>query len=123
MDKESKSALLVNRLKAHLRQAMKERDTVVVMTLRTMLATLDNATAVEVDTSQVPLVGLTPDVPRRELSEAQQHELLVSEAQQRRAAMQLYEEMGQQAEAQRLRRELKVFDLYVDSSLGDNGQA
>ena len=104
---------LVDRLKAHLRHAMKSRDVVVTMTLRTMLSALDNATAVEVDRSYVPMAGRTPDVPRRELSEHEQIELLQHEAEGRRRALQQYEQLGKDAEAMQLRRELEVFALYL----------
>jgi uncharacterized protein YqeY len=92
---------------------MKAREHVRVMTLRTMMSALDNATAVEVDRAFVPLMGRTPDVPRRELSEEEQLELLRGEADQRRHALQQYEELGKVAEAARLREELDVFADYL----------
>ena len=105
---------LVERLKADLLRAMKARDLVRVSTLRTMLSALDNATAVEVDPSFVPFEGRTPDVPRRELSEDEQLELLRSEAVHRRNAAQHYETLGKQVEATRLWAEVAVFVDYVD---------
>lgn len=109
---------VVERLKADLLRAMKARDIVRVSTLRTMLSALDNATAVEVDPSFVPLQGVTPDVPRRELSEADQLDLLRVEAVQRRKAALHYETLGKQDEATRLWAEVAVFADYVDEVAG-----
>jgi uncharacterized protein len=57
------------RLKADLPKAMKARQSNAVTALRTVLAAIDNAEAVEVDTSLVPLVGISNDVPRKVLTE------------------------------------------------------
>jgi uncharacterized protein YqeY len=110
---------VIERLKADLRGAMKARDSARVMTLRTMVAALDNATAVEVDSSYVPLAGRTPDVPRRELGEEQQLDILRAEAAGRRKAVEQYERLGQQEEAARVRAELAVFAAYVDFAGSD----
>jgi uncharacterized protein YqeY len=105
--------LLVERLRADLRNAMKARQSSAVIALRTMLSTIDNAGAVEVDPSFVPLTGVTKDVPRRELSEEQQLDLLRAEAEGRRTALETYEALGKHAEAEQMRLELEVFARYV----------
>lgn len=104
---------IVGRLKADLRAAMKAREQVRVGTLRTMLSALDNATAVEVDRSGLPMQGYTPDVPRRDVSEAEQLDILQREAEGRRSALQQYESLGQAEVVARLRAELDVFTDYV----------
>lgn len=108
---------LVDRLKADLLASMKARDAVRVATLRTMLSTLDNASAVAVDTQHVPMQGVTPDVPRRELSEAEQFDLLRDEAAARRKAIAQYEQLGKAEIGVQLRAEVAVFAKY----LGDEG--
>lgn len=105
---------LVERLKADLKVAMKERQSSRVIALRTMLSALDNASAVEVDRSFVPLEGRTPDVPRKELSEEEQLDILRREAQGRLASIHKYEQLGKLDEAARLRAELLAFAGYVD---------
>ena len=107
------SVLLVERLRADLRNAMKARQSGVVLALRKMLATIDNASAVEVDTSFVPLTGITNDVPRRERSEAELLDLLRVEADERRSALAEYERLGKHAEAEQLRLEVELFARYV----------
>src|SRR5215218_6168932 len=104
---------VMDRLKADLHSAMKARQSIRVATLRTMVSALDNATAVEVDKSIVPLMGHTPDVPRKELSEAQQLDILRAEAAGRRMALHSYEQLGKLEEAARLRTELEVFTGYL----------
>jgi uncharacterized protein YqeY len=109
---------LSERLKADLRMAMKEREQVRVVTLRTMISALDNATAVEVDASLVPLQGRTPDVPRKELSEQEEVDILRREADGRRSALRQYESLGKADVAARLQAELEVFSLYLGDIAG-----
>lgn len=96
-----------------LLEAMKARASVRVATLRTMLSALDNATAVEVDPSFVPLQGRTPDVPRRELSEQEQLAILRAEAAGRQSAVERYVQLGKMTEAARIQQELEVFAPYL----------
>lgn len=61
-----------DRLKTDLTAAMKARDTVRVKTVRSLLSTIDNAGAIPVDPGPYePKVGLSQDVPRREVSEGE----------------------------------------------------
>ena len=105
---------LVTRLKADLLASMKARDSVRVATLRTMLSALDNAGAVAVDTDFVPVAGVTPDVPRRELSEHQQLDILRAERDSRHKAVAQYEQMNRTEVVARLRAEVAVFVEYLD---------
>jgi hypothetical protein len=84
-----------------------------------MLSIIDNAGAVEVDTSIVPLFGISKDVPRRELSEAQIVDLLRAEAAARHSAAIRYEQLGKHEEAQRLYLELDVFARYLEDVTPD----
>ena len=104
---------LVERMKSDLLASMKARDSIRVATLRTMISALDNAGAVPVDTHIVPMSGLTPDVPRRELSEDEQLDILRGEADGRRKALRQYETLGQTDVALRLRAELDVITGYL----------
>ena len=82
------------RLKVDLLRAMKARQMKVVSTLRSTLAEIDNAEAVEVDTSVVPLVGRSNDVPRKILTEAEIRAILQREADQITMALADYERRG-----------------------------
>jgi uncharacterized protein YqeY len=110
---EGQGMPLVERLRADLRSAMKARQNGTVTALRKMLSTIDNAGAVEVDTSYVPLVGITKDVPRRELSDEQLLDLLRIEADERRSALAEFERLGKPVEAEQMRLELDLFARYL----------
>lgn len=105
---------IFEQLKADLLMARKARDGVRVETLRTMISALDNATAVEVDTSFVPVDGgHQPDVPRRELSEQDCLAILRTEANGRQSALAQYEQLGRVNEAARLRIEVAIMREYL----------
>jgi uncharacterized protein len=104
---------VIIRMKADLLTAIKARQNSAVAALRSMLSAIDNAGAVEVDTSVVPLVGISADVPRRVLSEAEVWELLRAEAKVRQSAIARYEELGKIEDAERLRAELEVVARYL----------
>jgi uncharacterized protein len=100
-------------LKADLKKAMKARQPHTVSTLRTVLAAIDNAEAVDVDTSIVPLTGFTRDVPRKVLSEAQMAEIVRAEIEDLRSAMDEYAGFGKNAEAEVLRAKLNALLPYL----------
>ena len=108
------------RLKADLRIAVKARQNSTIRAIRSMLAAIDNAGAVELDESLTPTVGTSGDVPRRILSEEQVQEILHREAENRRSAIATYERLRRQEEADRLRAELAVFGRYLDALHLDN---
>ena len=108
------------RLKADLRIAVKARQNSTIIAIRSMLAAIDNAGAVELDESLTPTVGTSVDVPRRILSEEQVQEILHREAENRRSAIATYERLRRQEEADRLRAELAVFGRYLDALHLDN---
>ena len=108
------------RLKADLRIAVKARQNSTIIAIRSMLAAIDNAGAVELDESLTPTVGTSGDVPRRILSEEQVQEILHREAENRRSAIATYERLRRQEEADRLRAELAVFGRYLGDLNLDN---
>ncbi len=108
-----------DRLRAALRTAMKSRDTLAVDAIRTALAAIDHAEAVEIaDTTtfsvsriagSVAGVGAT-EVPRRSLTEAEMAELVEREAADRRSAAEGYEQEGYPRRAAELRDSAAVLD-------------
>ena len=100
-----------------LRHAMRERDKPAVRALRTALGAIANAEAVPApDRLDHPLgsVGLSVDVPRRELTADDVRAVLLAEVRERRAAMADYERHGRQDRADELRAELRALERYVD---------
>jgi uncharacterized protein YqeY len=100
-------------LKTDLKTAMKARQPHTVSTLRTVLAAIDNAEAVDVDTSFVPMTGITKDVPRKVLSEADMEAILRAEVDDLQAAMVHYEAGGRADEAEILREKLNALLIYI----------
>jgi uncharacterized protein len=97
-------------LRRSLMTARKQRDTVRVSALRSMLGAIDNAEAVDV----AQLAGVT-EVARRELSEEQIRELMRTEIDERMTAANDYVEHGRAEQAAALRAEATV----VADLLGD----
>ncbi len=109
-----------DRLRAALRIAMTSRDTLAVDAIRTALAAIDNAEAVDIaDTTTAfsvsriagSVAGVAgADVPRRSLTEAEMAELVEREAADRRAAAEGYEQEGYAQRAAELRNSAAVLD-------------
>ena len=103
-------------LQTALRSAMKARDQGAVSVLRSTLAALDNAGAVEADVAVVEgehfagtAGGLgAAEVPRAALEDAQQRAIVAAEAQERRTAADEYDRLGRADEASRLRAEAEL---------------
>ncbi len=105
--------LLREHLKADLKRAMKARESQTVTTLRSLLSAIDNAEAVDLDTSHVPVVGQANDVPRKALSEAQQRDILKGEAEELRLAIGEYEKLDRPEEVKDLARALDLVLEYT----------
>ena len=106
---------LRTQLKTDLRHAMKERQKETVTALRILLAAIDNAEAVQTDTSFVPVAGRTNDVPRKLLTEAHIQQILQAEVAKQREAVAECERLGQNDAAEQIRAELAVMSKYLDA--------
>lgn len=105
-------------LQADLRRAMRERDRPAVRAIRTALGAIANAEAVPAPAhleSPLGSVGLSRDVPRRELAAGDVREILRAEVHERRSALADYERHGGCDQADELRAELRVLARYVDT--------
>jgi uncharacterized protein YqeY len=106
-------SLLRDRIKADLPAAMRARQTVVVATLRSLMAAIDNAGAVEQGAPSGPIVGRSADVARKMLSDGDVRNIIRAEADERREALATYERLGKTTDANRLREELSVIARYL----------
>jgi uncharacterized protein YqeY len=115
-----------DRLRSALPGAMKARDGVAVAALRSALAAIDNAEAV--DTAQAPqpdaghhqLAGTVrglraAEVARRRLSAEEMDDIVEAEAADRHTAARDYERAGHRAYAERLRGEAAVLSACLDA--------
>jgi len=111
-----------SRLRSNLSVAIKARDGVAMAALRDALSVIENAEAVEV--LAAPHVtgsqyvagaasGQAAEVQRRELTGADERELVQSQVDQRTIAAQEYEKLGRQDAADRLRAEADVLRSYL----------
>ena len=109
-------APLRQRLRGALTLAMKARDRVAVGALRSTLAAIDNAEAVDRPTGtdtglaieQIPLGVGAAEMERRLLTESQIERIVRDELAEREAAARDYEQSGRTERAEQLRREVSV---------------
>jgi uncharacterized protein len=109
---------LREQLKAALVQAMKARQSNVVSTLRSILSEIDNAEAVEMTVSSVPVVGLSKDVPRKILSEEQMLDILQKEYNEIQLSYTEYKRSGKDEEANQLQMEMEILAPYLKDTGG-----
>lgn len=101
------------RLKEGLLAAMKAKNLEAVAALRTALAAIDNAEAVEPGNQSAPIVNRSADVPRKALSEEDIIALVRSEATDLRKAAVQYDSIGQVKRAEELRLKLKALEPFI----------
>ena len=111
-------------MRRDLTAALKARDHVAVAALRSAIAAIDNAEAV--DPSRAGRKGASSehvagaaagvgstDVPRLELDGAAVNAIIRSQVEERREAADQYERLGRGGEAERLRREAALLAEYL----------
>jgi uncharacterized protein YqeY len=123
---EERGEGLRDRLRRALPAAMKARDRPAVAALRSALAAIDNAEAVEAAApptgagtpafaGTVPGVGAA-EAERRRLTPGEMEQLLRAEVADREAAARTYEQAGQAEQAARLRTEARILGSYLDGT-------
>ena len=98
-------------MRSALKDAIKARDDVAVSALRSALASLDNAAAVEAALPTVEhahIAGSAGEAARAELTEAEVRDVLAREIEERRSAARAYDGLGRADTAARLRAEADV---------------
>lgn len=113
-----------SRMRRDLTSALKARDGTVVAAVKSALAAIDNAEAVAYDrappqeSNSEHIAGATAgagssDVPRRMLSEVEMKTIVRGQVEERCEAADLYEKLGREGQATRLRREAAVLTEYL----------
>lgn len=113
---------LRQRLRDALTTAIKARDRVAAAALRSTLAAIDNAEAVDrpesmdrdLSLGKMPTGTGATEVARRVLTEQQVEQIVRSELADRRAAVRTYDEAGQAEHAGRLRDEINAISRCVN---------
>ena len=119
---------LRERLRAALPAAVKARDRVALAALRSTLAALDNAEAVDrapdadrnLGIEQLPVGVGAAEVPRRVLTEAQVEQIVRAELAEREAAARDYERAGRPERADQLRGEAGVLAAHLAGRVTDS---
>jgi uncharacterized protein YqeY len=111
----AETSSLQTRLRNDLRAAMKERDAVTTLTLRSLLEAMDNACAVPMTAEHVQVYGRSGDVTRRVVTEDEYAGILRREADSRQAAALEYERLGRSEAAAQVRAELDVVLRYTEA--------
>ena len=109
------------RLGEALKVAINARDGVAVAALRSAMSAVDNAEAVDRSQAPPPTKALgdvrlgvgAGEVARRELSEQDAVEILLSEVKEREAAASQYERLGRSEHASRLRAEAAALVAFL----------
>ena len=112
------------RLRQDLTEAMKAGDTVAVAALRSAIAAIDNAEAVDVASDPTSPLGTehvagaragvgSTEAARRVLTEAEVEAIVRAQMDERRAAAKQYAALGDPNRAERLRRESDVLARYL----------
>lgn len=110
---------VVGHLRAALRSALRAQDRLALGTVRSTLAAIENASAVEgslhteIETGPIAkaVKGLgAADVPRRTVTEAEAIDIVRAELAERRSAAADYRRLGRSEEADRLEAEAEILD-------------
>jgi uncharacterized protein len=112
---------LRQRLREALPAAMKARDRVALAALRSTLAAIDNAEAVDrapdvdrrLGIEQIPVGVGAAEVERRVLTQAQVEQIVRAEVAERAAAARDYDHAGRPERAERLRAEVSVLSAHL----------
>ena len=102
-----------DRLRADLAFAMRARDKTEVSMIRTLIGAIENAEAVEGESSIDPKIGLNHDLPRKILTDEDVVHILSLERSETAAAADGYQEMGLADEAEELVRRVRIIDRYL----------
>lgn len=104
---------VVERLRADLTAARLERHTTEISMIRTLIAAVENAEAIESDGSKEHKVGLGHDLPRRTLTDDDIVGILERERGELVDAIAHYRVLGLSAHLQELEERLRIVDRYA----------
>lgn len=102
------------RLRADLVTAIRERNKVAVSMIRTLIAAIENAEAVEAESMAEVNIGLNHDRPRRDLSQADIASIVARERDELTDAVKRYRELGLTTELAELEERMAVVDRYIE---------
>jgi uncharacterized protein len=128
------AAMLVGRLRVTLTAALRSGDRAAAAAVRSALAAVGNAEAIDPAAAQGPAVVATAtsehfagaraglgagEVPRKRLSAADVMQIVLAEIGERQSAAVEYDRLGHSSQAERLRREADVLAAVLGPGCGD----
>lgn len=102
------------RLRADLKIAMANRDRLEMSQLRTLIAAIENAEAVEMRTSIEPKLGVNHDVARRDLGPDDVRSVITRELDELADAVSRYRDLGLDHEVEELETRVQIVNRYLD---------
>ncbi len=105
---------LRTKLRDDLKKAMRRRDAIEVSALRTVISAIDNAEAVDLEARSEPVLGLSPDVPRRQLTADEIIRIVRDESEHFRSASMEYAGLGRSEEAAVMAEKVLIVSRYLD---------
>lgn len=110
---ESARSSTPERLRADLKVAMANRDRLEMSQIRTLIAAVENAEAVEMETSSEPKLGVNHDVARRVLDSDDVARILTREHDELADAVSRYRDLGLDDEVDELETRLRIVARYL----------
>jgi uncharacterized protein YqeY len=104
---------ILERLRADLATALRSRNTVEVSMVRTLIGVVENAGAVEAESTNEVKKGLGHDVPRRELTDEDVHDLLENEHSEVAEALAHYRDLGLDDQIAEMETRLSIVERYL----------
>lgn len=89
------------------------RDRVEISTLRTLIAAVENATAVDIEPTSEPKLGLGHDQPRRALSDEDVAGIIIAERDELVDAATRYRDLGLKDEVADLESRARIVERYL----------
>jgi uncharacterized protein YqeY len=105
---------LPQRLRTDLVTALRARDKTEVSMIRTLIAAIENAEAVDAELSVEPKIGLNHDEQRRQLDDTEIAVIVARERAEIAAAVARYRELGLTAELAELEERMAVVGRYIE---------
>ena len=105
---------LLDQLKDDLKTAMKSRNQFEIKTIRSLIASIENAGAVPAGTGPYEIkIGLNHDVPRKTVTDDLARELIVGERDEYLTSATNYRELGLDSEADELDQRAAIANRYL----------
>lgn len=102
------------RLREDLAIALRSQNRIEASMIRTLMAAIDNAEAIEASTTSDPKIGLDHDQPRRDLTTDDVTRIVEGERDELAEAVDHYRQLGLTDQVEELETRLRIVNRYLD---------